>query len=97
MAADTIFKALRIENNYEFDQLAAALDITIDEYKLIENGGSKISYEQAGTLGKFYGIDPKHILGVSESVNYNIGRYSRTIYSQNYYEKSENPEEDIEG
>ncbi|WP_257667046.1 helix-turn-helix domain-containing protein [Parapedobacter tibetensis] len=90
--AETIFKGLRVENNYDIDQVAAELDITTAEYELIESGVAKISYEQAGKLGKFYGIDPKHLLGVSESVNYNIGRYSRTIYAQKYYEKSEESE-----
>lgn len=86
---DTIFEVLRKENNFQEDQLAAALGISVDDYQLIEKGITKISYEQAGILGKFYGLDAKHLLGVSESINYNFGSHSRTIYTQVYHEASE--------
>lgn len=87
--AKTLLENLRIENKYEKDQLAALLDISISEYELIESGAVKPTFIQAGKLGEHYGIDPKHILGVSDSTNYNIGTYSRTIYAVSYYEGSE--------
>lgn len=94
---NTVIKALREENNYERDQIAAVLEISVNEYDLLEVGVSKLSYEQAGILGKFYGIDPKHLLGIAESVNYNIGKYSRTVYAQTYHEGEEKPENESDG
>lgn len=94
--AETILKALRTENKYDVDQVAAELDVTVAKYQSIESGVTKLSYEQAGILGKFYGINPKHLLGIAESVNYNIGKYSRTIYAQKYYERSEERDTDDE-
>ncbi|QNL48142.1 helix-turn-helix transcriptional regulator [Olivibacter sp. SDN3] len=89
----TLLENLRIENKYEKDQLAAVIDVSISEYALIESGVVKPTFDQAGKLGAYYGIDPKHILGVSDSTNYNIGTYSRTIYSVNYYESEEKDSE----
>ncbi|WP_130855204.1 helix-turn-helix domain-containing protein [Olivibacter jilunii] len=85
----TLLENLRIENECEKDQIAALIDVSISEYELIESGVVKPSFDQAGKLGAYYGIDPKHILGVSDSTNYNIGTYSRTIYTISYYEGSE--------
>jgi len=92
--AKTLLENLRIENKYEKDQIAALIDVSTSEYELIESGVVKPTFDQAGKLGAHYGIDPKHILGVSDSTNYNIGTYSRTIYAISYYEgKEDKPKE----
>ena len=94
--ADTFLKALREDSGFALEHLAAKLETTVDEYSKIELGLIKPNYAQAGLLGELYNIDPKHILGIADSVTYNIGEYSRTIYSVNYYEKAEpNPSKNV--
>ncbi|MFL0682774.1 MAG: XRE family transcriptional regulator [Algoriphagus aquaeductus] len=86
---DTLLKKLREENKFGTDLIAAKIDTSIEEYLELENGIRKLDLLQAAKLGDLYDIDPRHLLELAESINYNIGTYSRTIYSSNYFEKGE--------
>lgn len=86
---DTLLKKLREENKFGTDLIAAKIDTSIEEYLELENGIRKLDLLQAAKLGDLYDIDPRHLLELAESINYNIGKYSRTIYSENYFEKGE--------
>ncbi|MCU0337657.1 MAG: hypothetical protein MUF12_07320 [Sediminibacterium sp.] len=74
------------------DQVAAQLDISIDDYTQMESGENKLTPVQAEQLSALYNIEARHLLAESNPVvNYNIGTYSRGITNvQNYYESSEN-------
>ncbi|WP_297337981.1 XRE family transcriptional regulator [Algoriphagus sp.] len=86
---NTILKKLRKENKFDSDIVAAKIDTSIEEYLAIENGIKKLDLLQAAKLGDLYDINPRHLLELAESINYNIGKYSRTVYSENYFEKGE--------
>ncbi|WP_144605719.1 helix-turn-helix domain-containing protein [Algoriphagus algorifonticola] len=86
---NTLLKKLREENKFDSDIVAAKIDTSVEEYLEIENGIKKLDLLQAAKLGDLYDINPRHLLEVAESINYNIGTYSRTIYSNNYFEKNE--------
>lgn len=75
----------------EKDQVAAQLDLSIDDYTQLESGEYKLNAQQAELLSELYNIEPRHLLAESNPVvNYNIGTYSRGITNvQNYYEGSE--------
>lgn len=86
---DTLLKRLREENKFDTDIVAAKIDTSVDDYLEIENGIRRLDILQAAKLGDLYDINPRHLLELAESINYNIGTYSRTIYSSNYFEKGE--------
>ena len=86
---DTLLKKLREENKFDIDIVAAKIDTSIEEYLDLESGIKKLDLLQAAKLGDLYDINPRHLLEMAESINYNIGTYSRTIYSSNYFEKGE--------
>lgn len=86
---ETLLKKLREENKFGIDIVAAKIDSSVEEYLEIENGIRKLDLLQAAKLGDLYDINPRHLLEIAESINYNIGTYSRTIYSENYFEKGE--------
>lgn len=86
---ETILKNIRDTKKISVEKISDSLGIEITEYLAIENGEVELTYKQAGILGELYGIDPKHLLTTSDSVNYNLGTYSRTIYTTNYYEGDE--------
>lgn len=86
---DTLLKKLREENKFDIDIVAAKIDTSIEEYLDLERGIRKLDLLQAAKLGDLYDINPRHLLEIAESINYNIGKYSRTIYSNNYFEKEE--------
>ncbi len=86
---NTLLEKLRKENKYDIDIVAAKIDTTPEEYLQIEAGEKKLSLLQAAHLGDLYDINPTHLLELAESINYNIGSHSRTIYAQNYFEGRE--------
>ncbi|MFD2034671.1 helix-turn-helix domain-containing protein [Belliella marina] len=86
---DTLLKRLREEFKFDIDLVATKIDLTVSEYSEIENGNKKLDILQAAKLGDLYEINPSHLLELAESINYNIGSHSRTIYSQNYFESKE--------
>jgi DNA-binding XRE family transcriptional regulator len=84
---ETLLKKLREEFKFDKDIVAAKIDLSVEEYLEIENGIRRLDILQAAKLGDLYDINPRHLLELAESINYNIGTYSRTIYSVNYFEK----------
>ncbi|MBS9525657.1 helix-turn-helix transcriptional regulator [Litoribacter alkaliphilus] len=87
---ENLLKKLREENKYAPDLVAAKIDATPEEYLKIESGEKQLNLLQAAQLGDLYDINPRHLLDLAETINYNIGSNSRTIYANNYYEKKEN-------
>lgn len=86
---ENLLKKLREENKFDIDIVAAKIDSSVEEYLELESGIKKLDLLQAAKLGDLYDINPRHLLEIAESINYNIGNYSRTIYSENYFEKGE--------
>lgn len=86
---NSFLKKLREEFKYDIDIVSAKIDTTPDEYLEIENGYKKLDLLQAAKLGDLFEIDPRHLMELAESVNYNIGTHSRTIYATNYFEGKE--------
>ncbi|HEY9004719.1 MAG TPA: helix-turn-helix transcriptional regulator [Ohtaekwangia sp.] len=82
---------LRKSHKFEKDQVAAQLDLSIEEYDQLESGQFKLNPQQAELLSELYNIEPRHLLADNTPVvNYNIGTYSRGITNvQNYFEGSE--------
>ncbi|MEB2776389.1 helix-turn-helix transcriptional regulator [Algoriphagus sp. D3-2-R+10] len=91
---NSILKRLREEFKYDVDILSAKIDSSPQEYLEIENGLRRLDLLQAAQLGELYEVDPRHLLEMAESINYNIGTYSRTIYTTNYFEGKEKSEFD---
>ena len=89
---DSLLKRLREELRFDIDLVSAKLDVSPQEYLEIENGVRRLDLLQAVKLGDLYDIDPRHLLELAESINYNIGAHSRTIYATNYFEARENRE-----
>lgn len=89
MQTTTLYKELRLKEDISIDQIAAELSISVEDYLAIENGQLKINYKQAGILGDLFNIDPTLLIQTSGSINYNIGTYSRTIYTDKYFESQE--------
>lgn len=89
---NSILKRLREEFKYDVDILSAKIDSSPQEYLEIENGLRRLDLLQAAQLGELYEVDPRHLLEMAESINYNIGTYSRTIYTTNYFEGKEKSE-----
>ncbi|AGA78888.1 helix-turn-helix domain-containing protein [Echinicola vietnamensis] len=88
---ETLLRKLREEFKYDLDQVAAKIDSSVEDYLEIENGGKRLDILQAAKLGDLYNINPRYLLELAESINYNFGSHSRTIYTQNYFEgKDEN-------
>lgn len=83
---------LRKSHKLEKDQVAAQLDLSVEEYTQMESEGHKLTSAQAELLSELYNIEARHLLAESNPVvNYNIGTYSRGITNvQNYYEGLEN-------
>ncbi|MCE7054135.1 hypothetical protein LZF95_05570 [Algoriphagus sp. AGSA1] len=58
----------------------------------LENGIRRLDILQAAKLGDLYDINLRHLLELAESINYNMGTHSRTIYATNYFEGKEDRE-----
>lgn len=84
-----ITSMVKAQKIIRIDLVAAKIDLTESEYLEIENGIRKLDILQAAKLGDLYDINPSHLLELAESINYNIGSYSRTIYTDNYIESKE--------
>lgn len=91
---NTLLKELRINKGLSEEKVAEKLNISIAEYIEIELNSQLITFEYAGKLGDILNIDPKRLLENVNSVNYNLGTYSRTIYATNYYESAERDEKE---
>lgn len=86
---ETLLRKLREEFKFDLDQIAAKIDSSVEEYVEIENGVKRLDILQAAKLGDLYDVNPRHLLELAESINYNFGSHSRTIYTQNYFEGKE--------
>jgi DNA-binding XRE family transcriptional regulator len=86
---NTLLKKLREELKYDIDLISAKIDASPEEYLELENGIRRLDILQAAKLGDLYEINPLHLLELAESINYNIGTHSRTIYATNYFESKE--------
>lgn len=91
---NTLLKELRLNKGLSEDEVAKKMDISLGEYLEIELNPHLITYERAGKLGDILSIDPKRLLENSNSVNYNLGTYSRTIYATTYHESAERDEKE---
>lgn len=82
---------LRKSHKFAKDQVAAQLDLSIEDYEQLEEGQFKLNSKQAELLSELYHIEPRHLLADNTPVvNYNIGTYSRGITNvENYFEGSE--------
>lgn len=89
MQTTTLYKELRLKEKIAIDFVATKLNISVEDYIAIENGQLKINYIQAGILGDLFKVDPSTLIQTSGSINYNIGTYSRTIYTEKYIEGEE--------
>ncbi len=86
---ESLLKKLREEFKYDVDIVSAKIDVNPEEYIEIENGIKRLDILQAAKLGDLYDINPRHLLELAESINYNFGTHSRTIYSFNYFESND--------
>ncbi|WPR77393.1 helix-turn-helix transcriptional regulator [Algoriphagus sp. NG3] len=85
----TLLKKLREELKFDIDLISAKIDVSPAEYMDLENGIRRLDLLQAAKLGDLYDINPRHLLELAESINYNMGTHSRTIYATNYFEGKE--------
>lgn len=91
---NTLLKELRLNKEISEESMAEEMDMSIAEYIEMELNPHLITYVQAGKLGDILNIDPRRLLENSNSVNYNLGTYSRTIYATTYHESAERDEKE---